>query len=598
MVIHRRSLLGCLFLILTAIIFVVARALVEQPSPAQRTYTFDDATLYFETDRTTVWQAGDCVTLHWQVENISEIYWSQGPTVGVHTTPWCARQQVAIPFFTIHLRDGSIIYLAPFGVYTLRTRLFLTTLPLLLLAGWCFGLHHFVARLFERLHRTLRSAFSVSGQVHPLLVALFLGINAIVLWNALDHNPNVGYDAEGHYANVLVLSQGRLPTREDSAEFFSPPLPYAFPALVSRISGLSDTCDNPNAECYRPIQKLGQLQNVLVSIIVTFIVLRIGARMYPNTVTPRAVALFLLATLPVYYKTFAFMRGEPFVVLFTLLLCDHVLDMIRRSPRRRDALLIGLYGGMIVLSRQWGVLVLLGVVLWWVILMLRQRIVALCLFYPALAGGAIAVMLGGWFYLAMIQQTGTTLAFNRPPDPDGKPPAFFTGLGGEQLFTYPFSPGYDGQAVPIFYTEIWGDYFGYFHLQRPPIPSRMPPDALGYMGRVNLVSLFPTLIFLIGLGYGIYTTIRFPIRADISLFTLCVITSLMGFVWFVASYESGDADTAKATYALQIFPLLCLLTGDALNVLQQRRRSLFYLVVVLLTAVAIHNIPMYFSRIP
>ena len=44
------------------------------------------------------------------------------------------------------------------------------------------------------------------------------------------------------------------------------------------------------------------------------------------------------------------MRGEPFIVLFTLLLCDLLLDLRDRPLRRVDPLLIGVYGGAVALT--------------------------------------------------------------------------------------------------------------------------------------------------------------------------------------------------------------------------------------------------------
>ncbi len=255
------------------------------------------------------------------------------------------------------------------------------------------------------------------------------------------------------------------------------------------------------------------------------------------------------------------------------------------------------------MSRQWGAFILIGIALWWLILVFKRREVSWRLLIPGLAASLIALTLGGWFYLAQFSNTGTILAFNRPADTAPKPITFFTGLGGHNLFAYPFSPGYDGQAIPIFYTEIWGDYFGYFHLQRPPIASPVPASVLSYMGRVNAVSLLPTFILLIGLAFGGYSIFR-SLRASpsdeglsYSLFTLCTVVSIIGFIWFLVRYPSSDADTAKATYLLQIFPCLCLLTAAWLTTLRRRWTIGFKGMVILLVLVAVHNSLMYFSRI-
>lgn len=63
-------------------------------------------------------------------------------------------------------------------------------------------------------------------------ILLLIAINGIVLSNAVRHDPRVGYDAADHLKYIEVLSEYRLPTRSDTAEFFSPPLPYLLPAMV------------------------------------------------------------------------------------------------------------------------------------------------------------------------------------------------------------------------------------------------------------------------------------------------------------------------------------------------------------------------------
>jgi hypothetical protein len=589
----RSTLLGLLLSLLSIVIIGFVRVLAEQPSPAQKTIIIGETTMYFETDRKLVWREGDCVNLYWNVEHIQAIYLNRMPTVGNRTMIWCADQQEAIPFFTIELPDGRTEYLAPFEIATVRDHLILLLIPLWVLAGWCFKLHLKLARGFKYLPKWVQYPFSVSGKIQPILVVLFLGTNAIVVWNTVTIRAAMGYDVEGHLANVMALSAGHLSTSQESAEFFSPPMPYIVPAIVSRVAGSDATV----------IQKLGQLQNILVSLISTFVLLRIGARLYPTNATARALLLFLFGTLTVYYKSLAFMRGEPFVMMFTLLLCDHILALMSRKPMMRDGLLIGVYGGLMLLSRQWGALVLAGAAVWYVLLILRQKSLAKQLLLPGLVAGLITIVLGGWFYLALATQSGSVLAFNRQADTAEKPISFFTGLGGANLITYPYSPGFDGQAIPIFYTEMWGDYFGYFYLERPPIPSRFPPSAVTYLGLVNAVSIIPTLVLVAGFIYGIIQIIRFLFSTPVenttihSLFFLCIAASLAGFIWFLIRYPSRDADTAKATYLLHVFPLLCLLAVALMQHVEQRWPKLFRGICISLVIVAIINFPVFFPRI-
>ncbi len=587
-----RKIAGILLILFAILLVVGVRIYVGASHPVTVETTLNDVPMIFRADRTLVWEAGDCVEMSWNIEHISGIYSDEFATSGVGELSRCLTKQYFNPFFRIFFQDGTDQRYSPFALLTVRTHTLLTVFPLLLIAAWCFGLDALLVWLGERFGRRIRPAFSASGKIQPLLVGLFLLVNAIVAFNGVAGSASLGYDSEGHIANVAQYAQGRIPTLKESGEYFSPPLPYLIPALFLRLTNTDLTI----------AAKIGQLQNIVVSILVTLLLLRLGARLQPENSTPRAVALFLLGMLTVYYKTFSFMRGEPFVILFSLLLIDHLWSLSEREPTRRDALLIGVFSGLLLLSRQWGALVLIGVAAWWLLLLVRRTDLAKRLFVPGLMGALVALLISGWFYLALAAQTGNILAFNREVSPELKHAKFFTGTGNGWLFTYPLTPAYDGEVLPIFYTEIWGDYFGYWYLQRPDVPARFAPNALAYPGLINLVSTVPTLVLAAGFIFGAIQTVRALVSGltaqhiRYSLLFLCIAASLAGFVWFLIRYPSFDADTAKATYLLAIFPLLCLLAGQVLARFEQRSPRLFRGLMVLLVAVAIFNFPILFVR--
>src|SRR5580765_4085951 len=64
------------------------------------------------------------------------------------------------------------------------------------------------------------------------LIAVFLTMHAILLFNALSHEPGIGYDAKEHLRYIESFSSYELPTPAQTAEFFSPPLPYLLPATL------------------------------------------------------------------------------------------------------------------------------------------------------------------------------------------------------------------------------------------------------------------------------------------------------------------------------------------------------------------------------
>jgi hypothetical protein len=183
---------------------------------------------------------------------------------------------------------------------------------------------------------------SHAGRLAWPLIALFLGINALVAVNAYLHPPSVGYDAADHLAYVSALSELRLPTPEDTTEFFNPPLSYVVPALVMRVAGMDVIAAGDVA----------QALNVLISLALTWMLLQTCLLLSP-AVRLRMGVLLCLGMVPVYYKTMAFVRPEPYVALFavaTLYLALRVF--VLRSDQLWHRLLLGLVLGLAVLSRQ------------------------------------------------------------------------------------------------------------------------------------------------------------------------------------------------------------------------------------------------------
>ena len=58
-----------------------------------------------------------------------------------------------------------------------------------------------------------------------------------------------------------------------------------------------------------------------------------------------------------YYKTFSFVRGEPYVAFFAMLTLYYLLVLfIRKRFTSANAALLGIAMGLCALSRQWGLL--------------------------------------------------------------------------------------------------------------------------------------------------------------------------------------------------------------------------------------------------
>lgn len=91
------------------------------------------------------------------------------------------------------------------------------------------------AILYMQTKNRFLSAFSSDQGVSKALILLFISINAIVLFNAIFHDPRIGYDTAAFLLNIDVLSEFRIPLESDTTEFFTPPLPFILPALFEAI---------------------------------------------------------------------------------------------------------------------------------------------------------------------------------------------------------------------------------------------------------------------------------------------------------------------------------------------------------------------------
>jgi 4-amino-4-deoxy-L-arabinose transferase-like glycosyltransferase len=455
------------------------------------------------------------------------------------------------------------------------------------------------------------------------IVAAFVIVNSIVAVNAFLHDPRVGYDRKSHFAYIEALAEFRLVTLEDSEEYFSPPLPYLLPGiLVGAGVPLFDAA------------RAGQWGNLGLSIGVTLLLL-MAARDASDSSALRLAALAFLGSLPVYYRTFAFIRAEPYLVFFTMLTI-YLIVRLQRNDRwdYSGAATLGVILGLALLSRQSGVSLILAVMLfaawrWFQSPGLRARVSA----WLGLTL-SIALVVAGWFYWNLWRQQGTVLAFNTDRAPgfslSNQPLSFYLGIGGGDLFIHPFRPNFEGQFVPVLYSDVWGDYWGYFSVYGRDVRTQTYLSGLGllkrwhigvdqgwlvtnfdtmptFLGRVNRISLYPTLLGLAGAGYGILLAFGWarepansPRTRGLVIFLLSALTlTALGYVFALILFPSPlRGDTIKATYVLHIAPCVALLFGLLAARLEQKQPKLFAWMLALLCLVDVHNLPAMITHYP
>jgi hypothetical protein len=462
----------------------------------------------------------------------------------------------------------------------------------------------------------MREIFETNGKLNRMVLLLFGVISAIVLVNAILHEPTIQFDGSEHFGYFTTLAEGRLPGPRDTRGFFWPPLPYAFPALL-KFLGLDEWW----------CAKFAQTLNVVLSMGVLVFLLGACQLIRPESQVLKLGTLGFLCILPVYYRSFSFVRGEPYVAFFTAM---SILFFIRGDSSTKTVVLLGLSVGGATLSRQWAFLLLPGLAVFAIFWLVHKK--RLVRSVPRLLVAAVlAFACSGWFYLHLNADEGRVTAFNKKPkasfDLGNQPRHFYTGSGDGQLFRHPVRR-FANQFFPQFYADTWGDWWGFFVVygynmdkgtyvnghyvnkmtkedRRSPTPEWLRTNRFSiapYLGRVNLLALLPTLVALLAVGYAVFTSFRAWRRggtaeAAICLILLMIVTTLVGYFWFLIMYPNPrHGGGIKATYMLQVFVLLAPLLGNFAHKVNAYSQRGFLIMASIFGMVFLYEVPIFFSR--
>jgi hypothetical protein len=361
-----------------------------------------------------------------------------------------------------------------------------------------------------------------------------------------------------------------------------------------------------------------------LAVSLTFYLLRLCHLLRPGDRTFRFAALALLAALPVYYKSFAFVRPEPLLAFLCVAIVYHATDIFAaaRVPTPRTLMLGGLLG-LSLLTRQQSFVILIGLVAFGLASAARRPGMRRAHLAAIAVTLLLALGMGGWFYVRIAREDGTrkVLAGARLPFAfRNQPPEFYTGLGLDELFTDPIRPSFRRQLLPKFYSEVWGDHESYFLVYGHDIgtgevlsgvrletalatgeaPERLMTNRgriAGYLGRVNLLALLPSAILGAGVVLGCFYLAgallhRGPhdrVELSVGFLAFLVVASFVVYLWWLIRIPTETGDTIKATYLLHVFPLAAVLGAELLRMLRFAVPYAFWVVTAALVFVTFHN---------
>ena len=431
-----------------------------------------------------------------------------------------------------------------------------------------------------------------------ILVCFFL---FILIYNIFHYDPILGYDAEAHYAYVDAFSRYmpraiHIPTEIESREFFSPPLTYIFPSFIQVICrNLADS--NNLLEYCKPVYgKASQIfQNILYIISVFINILTLKKLTKKNSFN--ISFLLMLMMLAVNYRTISMIRGEAYILFFlSLLIYKFVSVEIKKfNYNYKDVLGFGFIIGCLALSRQWVFFIFLAFFVTYFKTKKYKKEYSKFVFSSFFVG----FIFSGWFYFINLFRYGTFTAFNSEMNKNLTLGRLYEFISFDNvtnyIFTKPIRPHFENKFLPIFYSDTWGDYWGYFSFTSRFLDvGRNQLEIGSYLGVVNLLSVFTTSIIF----YFYFKTMRRN-ENNIILYLLnySVIISFVGYFLFVFLFQHGtQGDVTKATYLVQMINIMVF--SASISFENMKKTKTYNLLIITLFFIFLYNFQSYLSHFP
>jgi len=424
----------------------------------------------------------------------------------------------------------------------------------------------------------------------------------LLVFNILRHEPFIDYDLVAHTRYAQTLGTGRLPTPADSHEFFSPPLAYWPAALLSRLG------------CLEPATLRGwQTVQIVYAVVLMFGLRRLMQQCQLRPLAQIATLLSLGAA-SVFWRSFALIRPEALLCALIVVGILLSLRLVDRKATIGQAVLAGAVWGLVALTRQWGVLALMSVAVWAAVMVILRRIDL----KTAVATAATVVIIAAPFYLTLLARYGSVTAFNR----EAKPTQLSWSFHPLRAARMPFREELATRPLDILYADTFGDYWMYW-LVEGQRKNGLYVDGLQLSQGIragqyvhNAVAIRPYVSFVLKASLPLTIlmlgAIPFALArartsapsgnlagAALLLVTVMILGTVIGYAWFVHHYSTtADTDTTKATYLIQMWPLLAILFGMMVDRIADRSRAAAWAIVAIALATVSINSGTFVSRYP
>tara|TARA_X000000368_G_C23056254_1_gene724005 strand:+ start:299 stop:1672 length:1374 start_codon:yes stop_codon:yes gene_type:complete len=448
----------------------------------------------------------------------------------------------------------------------------------------------------------LNNKLKYSDVVFYLLV---LSTIYILIYNIFHYSPSLGYDAEAHFLYVDHLArylpyEFNIPSASETREFFNPPLAYVFPSIVQVFCRNIIQSSNYLSEC-RPIYAtFTQIFQSFLYLLTIFINIYTLKKFTKQSNFLNASYLILISLLAVNYRTISMIRGEPYILFFLSLLIYWILkiDKLNYEFNFKTILILGSTIGFLALSRQWAFLLFLPLI---TLLFSKRNKLKRLYFKTWSLSALVGAGISSWFYLNLYNENGSFTAFNMASTKFSiyNQPLNFYIPNLDQLgyiFTKPIRPYLDNQFISILYSDLWGDYWGYFSFTSRFLDIGRNQESIGnYLSNVVSLSIITTILIFI---YYIRSFKKNKKNFIIQYINYSVLFSLFGFLIFTISYPVSTGDTIKSTYIIQMFHLIVFMASIEFEKLKFYNIKKYNILLTILLIIYIYNFQTFLSHFP
>lgn len=409
------------------------------------------------------------------------------------------------------------------------------------------------------------------------VVLLLLAVTVLNLYNAARYTTRFGYDVDIQEAYALdVFRHFRVPWSLFSTH--TPPGWHVIAGALEEVGG------------WRLVQ-LANAPFVLGGATAFWLLLR---RIFPERRWLHFSAIAFYCLIPVVPRLAAMAHPDTLSLLAgTLVLLLAVRVVLKDSPTIVDYALVGLALGL----GQWvrTTLVPLGVV---VIVVLAidaaKRVPKTRVIFGgvALALGLSVLVPLPW-YLKVNSRYGTPFHLNAQEPTTSffkrRDAAFLFDPRATEIAMHPVRPYFSQRLIPVLYTDLWGDYFGYFiwhgdsvyptAILNPFAGGQHTPGAAQkrlILRSQMVVGLLATLLSVGGVVALARRAARQLTRSSVARAQMLVLASgavvMLADLYFVWRYPTTDGVELKANYALLSLPAWALGFGYAVWAVSGRLR--------------------------